>query len=80
MNPDPPNGSGTATIQGTQAAAAAAIGQMYGGTVNIGGQPSSPTSLHQLPSPPSDFTGRTEELSDLLHRIQNGQGLIISAL
>jgi hypothetical protein len=30
------------------------------------------TSLHQLPSPPIDFTGRTAELAELLSNIEHG--------
>ena len=36
------------------------------------------TSLHQLPSPPNDFTGRDAELQDLLNNIE--QGAIITGL
>ena len=37
-----------------------------------------PSPLHQLPAPPRDFTGRAEELEDLLANIQ--QGVAISGL
>ena len=37
-----------------------------------------PSPLHQLPAPPRDFTGRAEELEDLLTNIQ--QGVAISGL
>ncbi len=37
------------------------------------------TALHQLPSPPGDFTGRAEELADLMTRLDQG-GVNISGL
>ncbi len=37
-------------------------------------------SLHQLPAPPADFTGRAEELADLLALLGVGQGVTISGL
>ncbi|MEW6737387.1 MAG: tetratricopeptide repeat protein, partial [Acidobacteriota bacterium] len=38
-----------------------------------------PTSLHQLPSPPADFTGRQAEIDELLGKIEQG-GVTISGL
>lgn len=40
---------------------------------------SSATSLHQLPPPPGDFTGREAELKDLLENVKQG-GVAISGL
>ncbi|MBI3241902.1 MAG: tetratricopeptide repeat protein [Chloroflexi bacterium] len=37
-------------------------------------------SLHQLPAPPADFTGRVEELADLLTLLGVGQGVTLSGL
>src|SRR5258707_10419010 len=36
-------------------------------------------ALHQLPSPPADFTGRADELADLLKAVKTG-GVTISGL
>ena len=41
--------------------------------------PSSVTTLHQLPPPPGDFTGRKAELDDLLDKVKKG-GIAISGL
>ena len=41
--------------------------------------PPSITSLHQLPSPPADFTGREAELAELMSKIEQG-GVTISGL
>jgi len=38
-----------------------------------------PNALHQLPTPPADFTGRTEELKELLAAVKTG-GVTISGL
>ncbi len=38
--------------------------------------PASPAALHQLPAPPSDFTGRTKEIGDLLAAVQSGGATI----
>lgn len=43
------------------------------------GLPSVSTALHQLPAPPADFTGRTNELDELLGRISKS-GVTISGL
>ena len=48
------------------------IANYYGDTA------SAALSLHQLPAPPADFTGRTEELADLLANV--GQGVTLSGL
>jgi tetratricopeptide (TPR) repeat protein len=37
-------------------------------------------SLRQLPAPPADFTGRVEELADLLALLDAGQGVTLSGL
>src|ERR1019366_7268663 len=36
-------------------------------------------ALHQLPAPPRDFTGRAEELNELIEAVQKG-GVTISGL
>ena len=38
-----------------------------------------PTRLHELPSPPRDFTGREDELTELTARLEQG-GITLSAL
>lgn len=43
------------------------------------GLPPQITALHQLPTPPADFTGRTAELDELLNKISKG-GITISGL
>jgi tetratricopeptide (TPR) repeat protein len=52
-----------------------------GGTVNIGAAPKQLSPLHQLPSPPAIFTGRDEELNDLLNQLASAttHGATISA-
>jgi tetratricopeptide (TPR) repeat protein len=42
------------------------------GDVHIEAPPVALASLHQVPSPPTDFTGRTEELEDLLRHLDRG--------
>ena len=43
-------------------------------------KPSSPTvsSLHQLPPPPRDFTGREQELNEMVKRVGESNNLVIS--
>ena len=36
-----------------------------------------PAALHQLPSPPVDFTGRVEELRDLLAEVRTGSAVVV---
>jgi hypothetical protein len=43
------------------------------------GSPTTATSLHQLPAPPADFTGRKAELDELLDKIGEG-GVTISGI
>jgi hypothetical protein len=46
---------------------------------NVNLPPPPVTALHQLPQPPRDFTGRTDELADLLNAVQTS-GVTISGL
>jgi hypothetical protein len=46
---------------------------------NLNLPPAPVTALHQLPPPPGDFTGRTEELAELLNAVQ-ASGVTISGL
>jgi len=41
---------------------------------------SAANSLHQIPSPPRDFTGREAELKELMEKLQPGGGATISGL
>ncbi len=60
----------------------AAVSGANFGTINTGDVINQPvpiiSALHQLPPPPSDFTGREKELSELLAKL--GQGVTISGM
>jgi tetratricopeptide (TPR) repeat protein len=49
-------------------------------TVNIQQPPRALDALHQIPSPPADFTGRAGEIETLLAAMRGGQGVAISGL
>jgi hypothetical protein len=71
-------GQGDITGRDKKTAGGHIVEAATGATVIIGDATFAALSLHQLPSPPADFTGRTEELADLLTSI--GQGVTISGL
>jgi tetratricopeptide (TPR) repeat protein len=48
--------------------------------VYIQSPPPAPTSLHQLPTPPADFTGRTTELEELQAALEEHRGAAICGL
>src|SRR5262245_13303057 len=47
--------------------------------VQAAGETTTITSLHQVPSPPRDFTGREAEIKELLEMLEHG-GVTISGL
>ena len=76
--PQPPEGHNTSDIRITD-------GTVYGDVVgrdkitqHIHNEPLPPPSLHQLPSPPLDFTGRTNALDELMHAITSEGATITS--
>jgi tetratricopeptide (TPR) repeat protein len=55
----------------------AAGGDVFGGDkITYGGPLPVITSLHQLPPPPADFTGREEELDELTDAISQGNAVV----
>ena len=76
----PPTGDRSISIGGSADHSVVNTGD--GNIINIYEPPptqTSVTSLHQLPPPPGDFTGRKAELDDLLDKVKKG-GIAISGL
>lgn len=53
---------------------------VFGSPTIQSGPPGAVSSLHQLPPPPRDFTGRESELNELMARVEQSNHLIISGL